>query len=423
MSRTYTPSEIASTFSALLATHLVDPAAPAFYVWARRDRAIVSVNPGNIKNIDSVYHDRFRHHLATVLGGVTVTKTNSRGLYFQIGYTPSPPQRLDSRELDLNQQPEPLAVPVGQTRRGELWINVREMIGALIAGTTGFGKTTLEHAWIRALIHGKACKLLIWDGKRNSEFSQYAGQPGCQVLGEQELGQALCELRGQIAARLERFAEMGVADLDGYNRLGIDKLQPIVLVIDEARRVAEQYPEAVADLVEITATGRAAGVVSIIATQRTSSEEILSKIKVNLPTRICFAVPANQDSRVVLDRSGAEKIAKVPGRCLVLWRAALVEAQAYRVGRAEFAAPDLPVGHDWQLMLRANAETEARVSIPILRSWGISEYRARVLLDQWQSRGWVEGGGQGFSRRLTPRVLEAISQSLKVPQSDLKVSK
>lgn len=423
MTTYYTAQDIASVFTIMLDGKIRDLNQDAFFVYDLPDRAIVGVNPANVKSIDAVYSDSFKHSVQTMLGGVRVEFTNHRGLFFQIGHKPKVDTRLESTPLDLSQQPDPLSVPIGPTRRGPLWINIRQAIGVIIAGTTGFGKTTLEHAWIRALIHGRACQLIIWDGKRSSEFTQYDGQSQTVVIPEKGIPQALSELRGEIARRQELFAAHGAASIDEYNQLAADQIQPIVLMIDEARRITDQYPEALPDLVEITATGRSAGVVSVIATQRTSSEEVLSKIKINLPTRICFAVPAVQDSRVVLDRSGAERIAKTPGRLLILWRAGLIEAQAYRVSAASQAAPDLPVGSDLRLAQRVVDETGGQISIPLLASLGLSEYRARVLLDQWKTRGWIDGDGQGTARRLSARVLEAISQSLKAPQSDLKVSK
>ena len=55
--------------------------------------------------------------------------------------------------------------------------------------------------------------------------------------------------------------------------------------------------------------GRSTGFRVISATQRASVKVITGDAKVNFPVQICFRVPKETDSRVVLDESGAEGLA------------------------------------------------------------------------------------------------------------------
>ena len=55
--------------------------------------------------------------------------------------------------------------------------------------------------------------------------------------------------------------------------------------------------------------GRSVGFNIIAATQRASTKIVTGDLKVNLPVVICFRVPKEIDSRVMMDESGAESLA------------------------------------------------------------------------------------------------------------------
>ena len=54
--------------------------------------------------------------------------------------------------------------------------------------------------------------------------------------------------------------------------------------------------------------GRSSGFRIIAGTQRASTKVITGDAKVNFPVQLCFRVPKEVDSKVVLDESGAEAL-------------------------------------------------------------------------------------------------------------------
>ena len=329
----------ALTFQHLTRSNLVrDDASvdePLIWVWALDDRAVLIVNPLRIKNLDAVTKPRFEHHLATVLQGRRVVVTNHRGIFVQVGYFPEPQRELKSHPLDIASQPSPLHVPIGMTAQGPLWLSLVELDAVLIGGARRMGKTNLLHGWIAALLQGKETRLVLYDGKGGVEFERYANQPRCQVITER-LGPTLGEITREMHSRFEVIKAAHSSNIADYNRRRGEggRLERIVLVVDELAFALQEA--GVEDLlVDLIARGGAVGIHPVLATQRPSSDVITPRLKGNLVARIALPVPARADSMVILDRPGAESIAKIPGRLLITHRAQLIEVQA-------FVAPSQP---------------------------------------------------------------------------------
>ncbi len=398
---------------------VAQPSRPVFYAWPREDRVILLVDPEMIKNQQRILSDDFRHDLSTVLNGRKVTLTNSRGIFIQVAWMPPPAsKRLSSETLDLANQAYPLAVPIGMTKNGAMWLGLPEMDAVLIGGARRMGKTRLIHGWIQALLRGGQAILYLYDGKGGMEFGRYQASEGVKVVSS--LRGALIELQTEMAQRGEAMKNAGVSSAAEYNQnTEVEKFKALVLIIDEVAHIPEDCQGLVGELV---GKGGAYGVYPILATTYPGHKQVQSLTRANLSTRICFPVPTQAESRVVLGQAGAEVLSKTKGRMLLVWEARLIEAQAFNVDLPQlnqaYLGPALTEKE--QDYVKQAMKNNGLISVNLLTQWDReqTEWSARRLLGMWEARGWVEKDArEKNSRRLTPLLLYVLTQTQQTAQT------
>ena len=213
-----------------------------------------------------------------------------------------------------------LTVALGRDIGGNAIItDIAKMPHGLIAGATGSGKSVCINSIIISLLYKASpedVKLLLIDPKV-VELGIYNGIPHLLVpvvTDPRKAAGALGWAVSEMEKRYKLFAENGVRDLSGYNKIAEDnpeitKMPQIVIIIDELADLMMTAPGEVEDSINrIAAKARAAGMHLIIATQRPSVDVITGVIKANIPSRIAFAVSSQVDSRTILDIAGAEKL-------------------------------------------------------------------------------------------------------------------
>jgi hypothetical protein len=364
---------------------------PAFEVLPLGRRVILVFDPLALNKPEAVVADRFVHRLSTALGGRQVVPTNSRGLFLQVAYAPPPAlPRLESQVLPLEDQPSPQHVPRGLTRRGKaLWLPLPAMDSVLIGGSRRMGKTNLLHTWIQALLHSGAARLFLWDGKGGVEFARY--QVAATV--QDDLAGLLATLHRELLRRQTLLRQSGRKSVAEYNAHTHVPLPLLVPVVDELAQVGNAEQDALARLV---ALGGAFGIHPVIATQRPDAKAVQGLLKSNLSTRIALPVPSHHESHIILGRSGAEGLPRVPGRLMLVWNARLVEAQAF-LALEDFPAQTRPPA---QTALLTPWETEVvRVAVQELGGWfrirelaqrtDVSRDRINALAKRWEAMGYL----------------------------------
>ncbi|TAN67100.1 MAG: DNA translocase FtsK [Methylobacter sp.] len=218
-----------------------------------------------------------------------------------------------------------------------------KMPHALVAGTTGSGKSVAINTMILSLLYKatpEQVRLIMIDPKM-LELSVYEGIPHLLTPVVTDMKEASNALRWAVAEMERRYklmSKMGVRNLAGFNQLVEDAtargetirdpmfqminpleegeeyptlstLPSIVIVIDELADMMMIVGKKVEELIaRLAQKARAAGIHLILATQRPSVDVLTGLIKANVPTRISFQVSSRIDSRTILDQGGAEAL-------------------------------------------------------------------------------------------------------------------
>lgn len=179
----------------------------------------------------------------------------------------------------------------------------------LVGGTTGSGKSELLHTFVASLICGMPytnSEIVIIDPKR-AEYSPYKNCRRITLVTE--MNQAVFQLDKAVEVMESRYTELErncAKDIYHYN--GEMDMHPIIIIIDELADLMETYPNVEKSIVRIAQKARACGIHLIIGTQSPRAKVVTGLIKANMPTRIALKTKSNLESRIILDKSGAENL-------------------------------------------------------------------------------------------------------------------
>ncbi len=219
-----------------------------------------------------------------------------------------------------------IMVTLGKNLMGKpIVADLTKMPHLLVAGSTGSGKSVCINSIICSILMNYTpyeVKLIMVDPKK-VELTNYNGVPHlyCPVVNDPKKASIMLQnVVAEMDRRYDQFAEVKVKKINEYNdyiekenkkhpESPLSKMPYWVVIIDElADLMLVASKEVENSIMRITQLARAAGIHLIVATQRPSTNVITGVVKANIPSRICFAVASQIDSRTALDMGGAEKL-------------------------------------------------------------------------------------------------------------------
>lgn len=226
-----------------------------------------------------------------------------------------------------------LPIVLGKTITNEVFMaDLTKIPHLLVAGATGQGKSVGLNVIITSLLykkHPNELKLVLIDPKK-VEFSVYspiADHFMAQVDDDDEpiitdvtkVVRTLKSLCTLMDHRYDMLKMAGARNIKEYNdkfihhKLDLTKgheyMPYIVVIIDEfGDLIMTAGKEVEMPIARIAQLARAIGIHMIIATQRPTTSIITGNIKANFPGRIAFKVSSMMDSRIILDRPGANQL-------------------------------------------------------------------------------------------------------------------
>ncbi len=213
----------------------------------------------------------------------------------------------------------PLVAWLGKGIDGNaVWTDIAKMPHVLVAGTTGSGKSACVNAMLSSILMASSpneVRLVLVDPKQ-VELNHYEHVPHLLtpvVTSPRLAANVLANLLTEMETRYGVMSQARARNLEELNRIrrkaGEAPLPHILCVIDELADLMMVAPAEVEDaIIRLAQKSRATGIHLVLATQRPSTDIITGTIKVNIPSRIAFAVSSQTDSRVILDQGGAEAL-------------------------------------------------------------------------------------------------------------------
>jgi len=312
---------------------------------------------------------------------------------------------------------------LGVGMRGDVSLAARLMKNVIIGAAQEQGKSTI----LRLITHQARAfgwKLYLADSQAHTfnpdVWNSLTAHP--VAVSIDELLSLMAHLKGALEDRSAQFravANGGIppADLDAFNMVA-SPLPRILLAIDEASTPL-QDKRVFKELGALLREGRKWGLHIVMAGHEWHKDVIPAEVNDMLQTRIALPM-IDEGSGKVVTRShhwGQWVIGKPAGRG-VLRTNTYTPMQFYFVTpeqEQEWLAVNMPAvsplpENEALLVKRSLEEAQGRMTIPLLKAWGLDEWPARSMLENYEARGWVaKDPKQGNARCVTAKLADLVS--------------
>lgn len=204
---------------------------------------------------------------------------------------------------------------VGATvTRTPVFFDLSKQPHLLIGGCSGSGKSIYAHSLISSICARYSpsyVRFALVDFK-SVEFGRYSQSPyllNPQIIDSIKHAQMLLlNLKAEMNRRYSCLRATNTVNISSYNALVDEPQQQLPYIVLMLEEFADAYKDEVImdNLFELVRKGRAAGIHVVLSTQRPSVDVLNGSLKANFPSRIAFKTASQIDSRVLLDKSGAE---------------------------------------------------------------------------------------------------------------------
>lgn len=387
---------------------------------------IATFNPLAIgRSLTAYEHPDVARRISQALDGhkVVITKKTGTRYVILLAGSVSLPRSVDFPGFGLRD-----VFRLGMGMKGEIELTAGQLKNVLIGAGQGAGKSVVQKLLVhQARAFGWKLYLADPDGHTFNPdiWNSLAAAP--VASSPADLMQVLDRVHGELASRVAMFRNLAASgippvDIDAYNQIASTPLPRIALDIDEANSYLgdKRIFALVADLLR---RGRKWGLHVFLGGHEWHKETVGAELNDMLQTRIGLTVATEQTGTVVLrsSRWGKWVMGKPAGRG-VLRTSNYQPMQFYLVtdemerewlGQSVQAPAPLPE-NEALLVKRSLAEADGMFTIPLLVRWGMSEWKARTLVEDYEARGWVEKNiEQGNARYVTAKLVKIAS----TPQS------
>ncbi|MCP3905408.1 MAG: cell division protein FtsK [Planctomycetes bacterium] len=227
-----------------------------------------------------------------------------------------------------------LRIPLGRsgaTKFQHLELGQGTSQHVLIAGKTGSGKSTLLHVLITniALWYSPdEVQFYLVDFKKGVEFKTYAAHnlahaKAVAVESDREFGLSVLQrIDAELRHRGDRFRELGVQDLGGYRRLGLDVAMPrILLIVDEFQEMFVEDDKLGQDAAllmdRLVRQGRAFGIHVLLGSQTLGGAYTLARSTMGqMQVRIALQCSEADSYLIMSDDNAAARLLGRPGEAI-----------------------------------------------------------------------------------------------------------